>query len=222
MATLLQDNFDRANNASVVGAPQIGPTPTVPLGTAGISGNLLYAATAPANVLWNLGTADVELSALFSLFTASQQAGIIIGYTSTPSISYWLVTINTTSGVNLLRVETPAGYTVVAGNMSIAANTGSVLKASYKDRIIRVYLDGVQLMRYYLDAPLTATSHGIRFVNTPPRVDNILAVDAPTIAEPSLTGDTTPDPIQEVVNYLEPGFVYLGRDNKLQDAAAGA
>lgn len=221
MATLLSDNFDRANNASVVGAPQIGPTPTVPLGTAGIQTNLLYAAASPANVIWNLGTADVEISALFSLFTASNTVGILLGYVS--STSYWLVTVNTTSGINLWKAESGGTWTVQSANNSIAVNTGSIVKVHYKDSIIRVYLEGVQVIRFYVDVPITATSHGIRFSNTPPRVDNILAIDAPTIAEPTKTGDLlTGLEFDGDELYADPGFTYLGRDTKFQDAAAGA
>jgi hypothetical protein len=219
MATLLQDNFDRANNATTVGAPQIGPTPTVPTGTAGISSNQLYAATAPINVIWNLGTTDVEMSATFSGF-GSNGVSFLLGHAG--SLIYWLVSVKTTTGIEVIRQETAGFYTAASWFGAIPNTAGVVIKVHYKDRILRAYHDGVQVIRYVLDAPITSTSHGIRMTPTAGRVDNILAIDAPTITEPTLTGETTePGDIAGEAFDVD-AFAYLGRDTKLQDAAAGA
>jgi hypothetical protein len=220
MATLLQDNFDRANSTTVVGAPQVGPTPTVPTGVAGISSNQLYGSTAPVNIVWNLGTTDVEISALFSSFGASNGCAIILGYAG--ALQYWLVSCKTTTGIELFKQET-AGFVIVTQYTGTTPNpAGATVKVHYKAGILRVYLEGTQVIRWALDVPITSTSHGIRMGSTAVRTDNILAIDAPTITEPTLTGEMTPEPTNAGDPVLEDGFVYLGRDTKLQDVAAGA
>lgn len=217
MATLLSDNFDRANSTSVVGAPQIGPTPTVPAGTAGISSNQLYQSSGPANVVWDLGTPNVDLTATFSGMSSSNGVSFMIGYAG--ATIYWLCSFRT-NGVELYRQET-AGFYTVAFNGTALDTAGVLARVAYKDRILRAWADGVQVIRWDTDAPVTATSHGIRISNySPVRADNILGVDS-TNDDVETTGETL-DPSIAADFYMDPGFVYRGRDLKTQDAAAGA
>src|SRR5919106_1900465 len=95
MATLLQDNFDRANSATVVGSPQVGPAPTIDLGSMGISTNQLYASVTVGHVNWNLGTPDVELSATVNSISGTNAAGLVLGFTTTTA-GYILAGVLTT------------------------------------------------------------------------------------------------------------------------------
>jgi hypothetical protein len=101
----------------------------------------------------------------------------------------------------------------------------SVCKAHYKDGVIRAYVDGVLALRCPLDAPITATKHGVRLatVNTS-RWDNLLGVA--TVAVPS---EDKSGGLQSAAFTYGSGqerapasFVYRGRDTKIQDTTAGA
>jgi hypothetical protein len=217
MAVLLQDNFDRANSTSVVGAPQIGPTPTVLLGTAGINSNQLYASVQPMTMQWELGTANVELT----VTVRDNHGSLILGVVDVNT--YWQAHFELTIGVTIFQKFAAGSHTVYVSTVRPPV-TGSVCKFHHKDGIIRAYVDGTLVFRWVLDTPITATKHGARFTSTASRFDDLLGEDAPTITEPVKDGDVHAD----TLTYLGaeapgmPGFAYRGRDSKIQDELAGA
>lgn len=221
MATLLSDNFDRANSTTVVGAPQVGPAPTIDLGAAGISSNQLYASTAVAHVNWDLGTPDVELSMVVNSISGGNAAGLVLGFSGTTA-DYYLVQALTT-GLTLHR-NSPGGILTVLASSAIRypANNGSVLKFSHKNQVLRVYVDGTLVLRWGLDYPMTATKHGIRMATINNRYDNILAVDAPVISEDYVGAVRTDNNQFKGPEFREPSWAYLGRDTKTEDTMAGA
>lgn len=223
MATLLSDNFDRANSTTVIGAPQIGPSPVVQAGVGGIISNMLYAPTAPATFTWDLGTPNVELSFTTSANTTSAWLAIVLGYVS--ATSYYQATITPTVGITLYKVETGGSATLAVSmrNTSLPGS-GVVFKMHHRDGILRVYVDDVLFIRQALDVPITSNVHGVRLANANPRIDNLLGTDAPTITESILNGNRLEQaqtfvPAAPVV---ASSFAYLGRDTKLQDISEGA
>jgi hypothetical protein len=222
MATLLQDNFDRADSTTVVGAPQIGPTPTVPVGVAGISGNKLYASTIPANVIYDLGTPNVELSFVGSTITAAI-ASIFLGYAS--ATDNYQITFQQGQSTQLIRNLVGGSAALVTTSIKTPISGTSVCQAHYKDGIIRAYVDGVLVLRYVLDAPITVNTHGVRISTSGGgRLDSLLGTDAPTVSEPILTGTRLEQnkTFIPAAPFASPSFAYLGRDTKLQDISEGA
>jgi hypothetical protein len=222
MATLLQDNFDRVDNNSVLGSPQVGPAPTVAVGTMGISTNRAYASAVPGMVTWALGTADVELSVQCTVITSANALSIILGYAS--ATDYYQIQALTTS-VTLFKMSTGGAAQLAISTVKLPVSGTSVLRAHYKDGIIRAYVDDVLAIRFVVDVPITATAHGLRFTNNAAvRADNLLGTDAPTVSEPVLTGGTVSAAFTgaAVPTFNSPSFAYLGRDTKLQDIAEGA
>lgn len=218
MAILLSDTFTRANNTTVVGAPEIGPTPTVPLGVAGINTNQLSVTTNPAQVVWELGTPDVEFTAVNPNTLASTTGlGIMLGWVNTNN--FWYVYFDT---------DETTLYQVIGGNLAqtyattvAAASTGATVKASHSDGMIRVHIAGVEVFRWRPEVPLTGTGAGIRFPHTSKFVGSVEASDAPAFPTPDLPGALSDQQFAGVDAGLPDGFVYLGRDTKIQDAAAG-
>ena len=222
MATLLEDNFDRADNASVVGSPQIGPAPVIQTGTAGILTNRLSPGTIPLNITYNLGTPNVELSFLHAN-GGSAYVCVLLGYAS--ATDYYYVAYVSGAATQLIHNRIGGAVTLQQSSVKFPLVGTSVLKAHHRDGIIRAYVDGVLVIRYVLDAPITANLHGIRISTSPTgRIDNLLGVDAPTISEPVLSGKAplTGDIAVSNPPYTPPSFAYLGRDTKLQDIAEGA
>lgn len=220
MATLLSDDFNRANSTTVVGSPQIGPAPAVLSGTGGISSNQLYCPVITLLLTYDLATPGVELSSVFNSITAVNGVGYILGVASTTD--FYLVYFSTASVV--LYQQAPGGLApLYTSTVQVPAGSGSVCKARYRDGIIRAYVDDVLVFRWKLDAPITATKHGVRISNTSARVDNLLGTDAPTIAE-DFSGGLPSNALTIASADASPGpaFIYKGRDTKLQDAAAGA
>lgn len=219
MATLLSDNFDRANNTTTVGPPQIGPSPTVHTGVGGISSNNLYTPTQPCVISYDLATVNVEMSFTYATTPVSAACSILLAVTD--ANNYYQVHFNST-GVSLIHTTGGNANTLYASTVAIPA-LGSVCRAHYRDGVIRAYVSGTLVIRWAVDAIPTATRHGFRSVSTAMRVDDLLGTDAPTVSEPTLTGDMR-DPTTGMsgAEKLEPGFVYRGRDTKGQDESQGA
>lgn len=186
MAILLQDNFDRANSATAIGSPQIGPAPTVLAGVGGISSNQLYAPTATMTVVWDLGTTDAELSFTYQSGTAAGRSwAIVLGGASTTD--HYLVLWNGDGQVGIHR-QNPGGTELQVLKPGYAPTAGVELKAHYSAGIIRAYTGGELVLRWKPDVPITSTRHGLRINNNTPRLDNLLGTDAPTITESTTTG----------------------------------
>jgi hypothetical protein len=222
MATLLQDNFDRADSTTVVGSPQTGPAPVVQAGVGGISGNRLYASTLPVTVTYDLGTPNVELSFLGANLTSALDS-VILGYAS--ATDFYQVAFQQAQAVVLYRATAGGTATLASSSVKMPVSGTSVCKAHYKDGIIRAYVDGVLVLRYVLDTPITANLHGVRISTSGGgRIDDLLGVDAPTIAENPVNGATPVDTAVGISTppFASPSFAYLGRDTKLQDISEGA
>lgn len=221
MAVLLQDNFDRANSTTVLGSPQVGPASSVVAGAMGISSNQAYAATAPGVAVYNLGTPDVELSCNCSVLTTANAAALVLGYVSVTD--FWYVAFYS-DRTDLWRSTVGGFATMASSYVKPTSGAGALVTAHHKDGIIRAYVDGVLVLRYALDAPLTSTSHGIRSNAATPRFDNLLGVDAPTISEPIKVGAAplAANITTAAASVFSSSFAYLGRDTKLQDISEGA
>lgn len=221
MATLLSDNFNRADNASVIGAPQTGPSPVVQTGVGGISGNQMYAPTGPMVATYDLGTADVEISFL-AVNINGIIASVVLGYVG--GTDYYYVSFVGNNAVSLVRVTTGGSVTLYASSVKPPTINSSVCKAHYKDGIVRAYVDGVLVFRWLLDAPITSHLHGVRQSTNQVRIDNLLGTDAPVISEPDLTGglQTNALTFSDGAAFISPAFGYRGRDTKIQDTATGA
>lgn len=220
MATLLSDNFNRANSTSVVGAPQIGPTPTVLSGAAGIFTNQFYVVSTPGNVSWALGTPDVEITATNMNTLSTTGMSVLLGIID--NLNYWQIQFQTNS-VTLFQLVAGNALTAYISMVRNPAATGSVCKVHYRDGIIRVYVDGTLVIRHAVAVPITAGSHGMRSTTPTRYLDTLLVEDAPVIDEPTKTGDIAAGlDLAGDELYADPGFAYLGRDLKTQDAAAGA
>jgi hypothetical protein len=218
MATLVSDDYNRANSTTVIGAPQIGPTPTVLQGVGGISSNQLYASTAPMVASYAVGTPNVELTAVLQGLSSSQGTGLCFGITDVNN--YWLV---------LFRLSAVEVFQCVGGLFPLWHTSlvrlpvaGSTCKASHRDGVLRAYVDGTLVLRWKPDTAITGNGAGIRMSTASLRfVDSLLIEDAPVISEPTLDGALHDD--QHGGDAFAPeAFTYLGRDTKLQDAAAGA
>lgn len=221
MAVLLQDNFDRADHNSIIGSPQIGPAPVVRSGTGGIIANQLYAPTGSTTqliVTYDLGTPDVEVS--FVNNGAGNNGGqIVLGWVS--NTNYWLVGF-TTAGVTLYQVHAANTTPHAFSDRAKPAANGSVCRAHYKDQVIRAYVDGVLVLRHYVEVPIASNLHGIRQYVTTTRQDNLLAEDAPVIDDDKVNGGMTSNSSLAATDTAPDSFVYKGRDTKVQDQAAGA
>jgi hypothetical protein len=222
MATLLQDNFDRADSSTVVGSPQVGPAPVVQGGVGGINSNKFYSSTLPVTITYDLGTPNVELSFLGANLTAAVDS-VILGWAS--ATDYYQVGFQQGAPVTLNRTLAGGTVTLASSSVKTPVTGTSICKAHYKDGIIRAYVDGVLAMRYVLDTPITANLHGVRISNSASgRIDDLLGVDAPTISEPILNGAAPGVAFVYTATpaFNSPSFAYLGRDTKLQDISEGA
>lgn len=221
MATLLSDNFDRANSATAVGSPQVGPAPVAQSGTAGISSNQFYAVSSNPIITWDLGTPNVEMSFTGGTMN-SGTINIILGYAS--STDFYQILFSSASPTILYKFAPGGSVALYTSSVKLPATNGSVCKAHYRDGIIRVYVDDVMVIRWQLDTPITANLHGLKAAASNPKADNLLGTDAPTITESTLTGGLQSNGLtfNETDPYLEPSFIYRGRDTKIQDTAAGA
>lgn len=219
---LLQDNFNRADNTTVLGSPQVGPAPTVPAGSvAGIISNQMYSSTGTLlAAYYDLGVAEVELTVTY-VTSGSGGIGLIFGYTS--ATDQWYVFFSTTV-VQIVQVMPSGTGLAHASETWKVLGPNSICKAHYSGGVIRGYVDGVLVVRWRPDIPLTATKCGIRLNHTSLRMDNMLGTDAPTVTDDKTAGSMVA--ISENVfgadkDSLE-GYAYLGRDTFLQDQAAGA
>jgi hypothetical protein len=221
---LLEDNFNRANHATVIGAPQIGPSPVVQTGVGGITSNQLYGPTPPLNVTYDLGRPDVEISFLAALINTGLYDSVLLGYVS--STDYYTVAFGGggNSPVQLNRWTVGGSYTLCQSSVKFPANNTSICRAHHRDGIIRAYVDDVLVIRWRLDSPITSNLHGVRLNTNSVRLDNLLGTDAPVIDDDKPNGER----IDLAANFLatdpfaEPMSLYKGRDTKTQDVAAGA
>jgi hypothetical protein len=216
VATLLSDDFNRANSTSVVGSPAVGPAPVTQTGTAGISGNAFYASLAPAIVTWDLGTPDVELSVIGSTLTASNSANLVLGYVS--ATDYWGASLYS-DRIALLR-STP-GAVVLLAEAFRTNPAGTKLSMNYRDKVLRIYRNDELVLNFDVDT-ITATKHGLRTNAITPRMDDLLGTDSPPLDADTLGATVSGGGAIATEPFFASAFVYQGHDTKIQDQAAGA
>lgn len=223
MATLLSDNFDRANSTSVVGSPQIGPAPTVLSGTLGISSNALYASAVAgdgAMVVWDLATPDVEFT--FQRDSLLGTMGVIFCAASATDYIY---------------AECPAGGMTLSRRKASPETApqplvgafwggalGDTFTVSMKSGIFRGWANGRLVIRYPVQDYVASNRHGFKFsATTGTKVPSVTVVDSsaltPTmpetgaLADPARFATPTPTPTS---------FLYRGRDSASLDTAGVA
>lgn len=219
MTTLLSDTFDRANSTTTVGAPQIGPSPTVLTGTWGINTNNLYAPTltnVEAVIAWGLGAANVEVSLVRA--TNSSTGGPMVCASSATDF-YYLETNGST--INLSQ-RTPGGVVILAQTGGPTFVVGDTWTLSHNAGWLRASVNGNQVIRYKLPAPLTATQHGVRATATNIRFDNIVVTDTPPAVPSGNTGGFRSVDRFPTTRTVGTGFIYRGRDTKALDTTGVA
>lgn len=219
MATLLSDDFNRANSTTVIGAPQIGPSPVVQTGVGGISVNQLYSPTPALVATYDLGTPNVEISFPATGIVSSSNS-IVLGYVN--ATDYWMVLFQNATPVQLYR-STPGGFVSLYSGRAPYPSNATNCKAHYRGGIVRAYVDGILVGRWVLETAITSTTHGVRISSGAGRIDNLLGTDAPVIDEPVGDGATQTEAETTFgAMFFAPSSVYKGRDTKLQDQVAGA
>lgn len=197
MATLLQDDFTRADSASVVGSPAVGPAPSVLVGTLGISSNQLYASALTsfrAAVAWDLGTVDVDVQ--LTVNASATIGGILFGANSNTDTFLIGWGYNSTEGIytfglarNIATGTTSPDFIHKAAVTSALPAVPFVIRGVVNDGLYEMYLDGVKLGRTArIPFPLTNTKVGALVVNTSVRYDNIFAEDSSALSLSSHTG----------------------------------
>lgn len=219
MAVLLSDDFNRADTAAgAVGNPQIGPAPTYPSAGMRVLSNQLATTTSGGMIAWNLGTPNIEVSAAATGLSTS-------GNTAQLRISEGGPEGSLTFSVNGSSYELYVGLTLIWSRSFSPSVSTAAIKMSYRDRVVRCYVDGILVTRMVLDYPVTGGTFAARLGTSFPKVDNILAVDSPVLDEyPLLTGGV---PVQGFSSTAgTPTFLnavsYRGRDTKTLDQAPGA
>lgn len=202
MAILVQDNFDRANNASVVGAPQVGPAPVSQIGTWGINSNLLYCSATTSSrgfVSWDAGTAEVEISAV----VPTNPTSVYLCFASTSATDAWAVAFDTASQRAALGRVTNTGFALmdVFGSSPVALSSftaGMVYKAGRVKAMVNGSQVGPTLPFPY--TPL-GTLCGLATTVITTRIDSLLVQDAGAVS----------GAIEST------GHVYKGRDLRADD-----
>lgn len=200
MAVLLSDNFDRANNTSVVGAPAVGPAPVAQVGTWGISGNAIYSSavvSTRAIITWDVGTPNVDIT-LTKTAGALAAGAILFGGSSVndtwavqlggDGTGLWLGHYKNATLIKVREICRPPVFPL-----------GTAFRVVHHAGVVAVYLNGVFTGKAELPQLPVGTQIGIWHTTTTHRWDNLTVEDSTAI-------DMTAD-----------GFVYRGRDTKIQD-----
>ena len=225
MATLVQDNFTRADSTTTVGAPAVGSAPTV-YGTWGIVSNTLYnqaqAVSGEEYCVWDAGVADVDFTIDVTGFN-TQECGIVLRNTDA-------------SNTNLLTLQSTQStwFSQVAGTFTQFSSFSAIVVPTrpftIKLRCIGidywVYIGGVlqgywQFPRYSTNTKFGVRVNGAVGTATSPRYDNLLIENAPTMPFYAKTGVVLDDDNVEGGGIWEPnaqsGWVYKGRAAKTDD-----
>lgn len=202
MAVIFSDNFDRANSTNVVGASPVGSiTPTSAVGTWGINGNQLYSSAVSSSraiILWDAGTADVDITAYHTAGGLNNGGVIFAGVSATDC---HMVNWNNTS----LSVGRWFGTTFVTYSGFYVPTTlalGQQLRVNHKDGVVEAFIDSVSVGRVQLPVEPTGTLVGFYHTTTADRWNDLSVSDAVDI-------DMEYD-----------AFLYKGRDTASLDAGA--
>jgi len=199
MATLVQDDFNRADSATVPGGPVTGSAPTVLVGTWGISSNQLYCATLSSTrglIVWDPGTVDVDVEVTFT--TPGNFGGVAVGAVSATDFIGVGWVVNTTEGV--MNVGLTRNYSSGSSQPDVmhkvaVLNTSALvspltLRVEIKSGMCKISINGSQVGQTF-KVPLvyTNTRCGVWTNSTTTRIDNLTIQDSTSLgALPSRTG----------------------------------
>jgi hypothetical protein len=222
MATLLQDDFDRANNTTSPGSPLVGGPYTVSSGTWGINSNQLYLSntTTPAHYMLAPGAADVDFTYTQVLAQAGSSGphtgGVIRAADASNSI---YVARSTTGSFQIFQSIAGTGTALTPEIASVAGDVHRFI--AYKEEVW-FYVNGI-LRAYLIDYrydPVNRTKIGFRNGQTTTgRWDNVLAVDV--TAAPNTWG-ASPEAFDDIDLDIDAEFsltpsLYKGRDTAIAD-----
>lgn len=163
---LVSDNFNKSDSTSAVGAPQVGPSPTVQGGTWGISSNRAYCsalASGDGVIAWDAGSADVTVQATLVTVT-DVNTGIVV---RSANATNFIIATGT-------QLFTRAGGTWTAiGSAYTAFADGDVMKVVTSGTSIKVFKNGTQVGSATSSYLQTTTTHGLRVSATTPRFDDL-------------------------------------------------
>ena len=221
MASLLTDDFNRANSTTVLGWLVSGGAYTVRLGTWGINGNAAYTSASLANAHVTFpAAANVDIQATFPVLVAS--AGLIARWVDTSN--YWLLGTSG-SGWALCRYLAGSITPIVTGPVFA---DGDVARLITIGKNIYAYING-KLVMYWEDQYYSAATAvaGFRISSsTTFRIDDLSAADAPASAPGAPTTGKVIDLDEMLMLDIDPtpprdGWLYRGRDTKTADAGKG-
>lgn len=218
MATLLSDDFNRANDITNVGSPAVGGPYTERVGTTwGINGNALYTSTALSeSVLTFPGAINVDFSSSFPVTTGDK--GMIVRWVD--ANNYWYLSANSGNFQLHHRMsgtfyQRSAAYAYVAGASARIVTRGP---------LITVYLSGLE--RFELEdesyAAATATCGWRIHNNNTARIDDALAIDSTALSSPAGGLAPIPDAGYASNPVDHPAWVFKGRDRKTLDTTIAA
>lgn len=215
---LIEDSFDRANNASALGSPSITGGPyTVRVGTWGIIDNRAYTSVSTSGSVATFPAAiDVSLEATLPIATTTSQ-GFVVRWVD--NSNHWA--IGSRLGVYGIQRFTAGAETIYATTATQAA--GDVVKAVAQGRMLHLIVNGkVRLsVEDHFFATATTTC-GLRLsLSTAARMDNLIGRSTVTLPVDGSVAKTLskPQTIHDVD--LSPLFVYKGRDTRAEDALTG-
>lgn len=160
--TLVSDNFDRADSATTVGNPQIGPTPTAVNGVWGILGNRLYRAdgtTTNQVVGWDVGVADCAVQIRLAVIDGNGGPGVCVRVADADNCLYTGTTtlVSRVAGVN--SNLTTFSATFVAGDTVRVEMRGSDIRVFRQAASTGAF---TQVGQVTSTLNQTSTLHGVR------------------------------------------------------------
>jgi hypothetical protein len=217
--TLIQDSFNRANSATVLGTPDVGGPYTVQTGTWGISGNEAYLVTGLTN-------AQVTFPAAFNLDISVKIGSAGLSSSVLPGLMFRWVDANNHWLLNRAATGFFGLYRCVAGTYTQVVNdfptvVGDVVQAKAYGDQIAVYVNGKQYAlvtdQFTTGSPSLAglRSGGV----SAPKWDDLLAQSLaalPTSWGSSPSGDSPAPLLFDSTSTFTPSL-YKGRDTRVAD-----
>lgn len=143
MATLLEDNFNRANSAVAIGSPQVGGPYTQVLGTWGINANRAYVAAAASSArLTAPGAFNVEGQFTLGLATSGSSIPTIM-FRYVDADNYWRLNPRAASGEVGLQLVRANSASTIGPTFVYDGAAGHVLKFKAYGNRIQFWVDGV-------------------------------------------------------------------------------
>lgn len=212
MATLLTDDFNRANSTTSPGTPSAGGPYTVRAGTWGINSNQLYTSASTAASLVTFPAAvDVDVS--IKVATLGGTPGVVVRYVDTSN--YWLA--SNVSGTWTLQRRTAGTLTTYATGP--AAATGDVARVVALGKVVYLLLNGKLVAQADDPWQTVATAVAGFYINssTAARLDDASAADAAAVPGISGTGAQLLTD-QRIPTARQTGaYIYKGRDTAVLD-----